>query len=179
MPESPKPRILAVDDSRVMRRAMSKVLGKDCDVTEAEHGEVINPMKNVEELIEYFRFIGVFRQSGRRSPGGDNRVVIGDLQVVYIALRQRLAPGAGGSDLAIRLDNRLDDLAQPGGDVPAQAAAVRPRSRRRTPWRRPPRARRRTPPGAAARRAAPGRQRFPADYRRAARRRSPPAETSS
>ena len=39
MSESPKPRILAVDDSRVMRRAMSKVLGKDCDVTEAEHGE--------------------------------------------------------------------------------------------------------------------------------------------
>jgi diguanylate cyclase (GGDEF)-like protein len=34
-----KPRILAVDDSRVMRRAMSKVLGKDYDVTEAEHGE--------------------------------------------------------------------------------------------------------------------------------------------
>ena len=39
MSESPKPRILAVDDSRVMRRAMSKVLGKSCDVTEAEHGE--------------------------------------------------------------------------------------------------------------------------------------------
>lgn len=34
-----KPRILAVDDSRVMRRAMSKVLGKECDVIEAEHGE--------------------------------------------------------------------------------------------------------------------------------------------
>ncbi|NNF95927.1 MAG: response regulator, partial [Halobacteria archaeon] len=39
MSESPKPRILAVDDSRVMRRAMSKVLGKSYDVTEAEHGE--------------------------------------------------------------------------------------------------------------------------------------------
>ena len=39
MSESPKPRILAVDDSRVMRRAMSKVLGNTCDVTEAEHGE--------------------------------------------------------------------------------------------------------------------------------------------
>ena len=39
MSESPKPRILAVDDSRVMRRAMSKVLGKNCDVVEAEHGE--------------------------------------------------------------------------------------------------------------------------------------------
>ncbi len=39
MSESPKPRILAVDDSRVMRRAMSKVLGKDYEVTEAEHGE--------------------------------------------------------------------------------------------------------------------------------------------
>lgn len=34
-----KPRILAVDDSRVMRRAMSKVLGKEYDVLEAEHGE--------------------------------------------------------------------------------------------------------------------------------------------
>ena len=34
-----KPRILAVDDSRVMRRAMTKVLGKDYDVVEAEHGE--------------------------------------------------------------------------------------------------------------------------------------------
>lgn len=34
-----KPRILAVDDSRVMRRAISKVLGKEYDVIEAEHGE--------------------------------------------------------------------------------------------------------------------------------------------
>ena len=34
-----KAHILAVDDSRVMRRAMSKVLGKDYNVTEAEHGE--------------------------------------------------------------------------------------------------------------------------------------------
>ncbi len=34
-----KPRILTVDDSRVMRRAMSKVLGKSYDVVEAEHGE--------------------------------------------------------------------------------------------------------------------------------------------
>lgn len=39
MPDTKKPRILAVDDSRVMRRAMSKVLGKTCDVVEAEHGE--------------------------------------------------------------------------------------------------------------------------------------------
>ncbi|HID49618.1 MAG TPA: diguanylate cyclase [Chromatiales bacterium] len=39
MSTTPKPRILAVDDSRVMRRAMSKVLGKTCDVVEAEHGE--------------------------------------------------------------------------------------------------------------------------------------------
>ncbi len=39
MADTPKPRILAVDDSRVMRRAMSKVLGKDYDVIEAEHGE--------------------------------------------------------------------------------------------------------------------------------------------
>ena len=39
MSETPKPRILAVDDSRVMRRAMSKVLGKEYDVVEAEHGE--------------------------------------------------------------------------------------------------------------------------------------------
>ena len=39
MSNTPKPRILAVDDSRVMRRAMSKVLGKTCDVVEAEHGE--------------------------------------------------------------------------------------------------------------------------------------------
>lgn len=34
-----KPRILAVDDSRVMRRAMTKVLSKDYDVIEAENGE--------------------------------------------------------------------------------------------------------------------------------------------
>ncbi len=39
MSETPKPRILAVDDSRVMRRAMSKVLGQEYDVVEAEHGE--------------------------------------------------------------------------------------------------------------------------------------------
>ena len=39
MANTPKLRILAVDDSRVMRRAMSKVLGKDYDVIEAEHGE--------------------------------------------------------------------------------------------------------------------------------------------
>lgn len=39
MSDTQKPRILAVDDSRVMRRAMSKVLGKTCDVVEAEHGE--------------------------------------------------------------------------------------------------------------------------------------------
>ncbi|MCW8987249.1 MAG: response regulator, partial [Gammaproteobacteria bacterium] len=34
-----KPRILAVDDSRVMRRAMSKILSKDYDVIEVENGE--------------------------------------------------------------------------------------------------------------------------------------------
>lgn len=34
-----KPRILAVDDSRVMRIAMRKILGKEYDVIEAEHGE--------------------------------------------------------------------------------------------------------------------------------------------
>lgn len=34
-----KPRILAVDDSRVMRVAIKKILGKDYDVIEAEHGE--------------------------------------------------------------------------------------------------------------------------------------------
>ena len=34
-----KPRILAVDDSRVMRRAMSKVLSKEYDVVEVENGE--------------------------------------------------------------------------------------------------------------------------------------------
>ncbi len=39
MSEPPKPRILAVDDSRVMRRAMGKVLGREYDVVEAEHGE--------------------------------------------------------------------------------------------------------------------------------------------
>lgn len=33
-----KPRILAVDDSRVMRRAIAKILGKDYEVLEAEHG---------------------------------------------------------------------------------------------------------------------------------------------
>lgn len=37
--EQQKPRILAVDDSRVMRRAMSKVLSKDYDVVEVENGE--------------------------------------------------------------------------------------------------------------------------------------------
>ena len=37
--EKIKPRILAVDDSRVMRRAMSKVLSKDYDVVETENGE--------------------------------------------------------------------------------------------------------------------------------------------
>ena len=37
--ETIKPRILAVDDSRVMRKAMTKVLGKDYDVIEAEDGE--------------------------------------------------------------------------------------------------------------------------------------------
>lgn len=37
--EQQKPRILAVDDSRVMRRAMSKVLSKDYDVIEVENGE--------------------------------------------------------------------------------------------------------------------------------------------
>lgn len=37
--EQQKPRILAVDDSRVMRRAMSKVLSKDYDVVETENGE--------------------------------------------------------------------------------------------------------------------------------------------
>ena len=37
--EKIKPRILAVDDSRVMRRAMSKILSKDYDVVEVENGE--------------------------------------------------------------------------------------------------------------------------------------------
>ena len=37
--EQTKPKILAVDDSRVMRKAMTKVLGKEYDVIEAEHGE--------------------------------------------------------------------------------------------------------------------------------------------
>lgn len=34
-----KPRILVVDDSKVMRRAIGKILGKEYDVIEAEHGE--------------------------------------------------------------------------------------------------------------------------------------------
>jgi len=34
-----KPRILVVDDSKVMRRAISKILSKEYDVIEAEHGE--------------------------------------------------------------------------------------------------------------------------------------------
>ncbi len=34
-----RPRILVVDDSKVMRRALSKILGQDYDVVEAEHGE--------------------------------------------------------------------------------------------------------------------------------------------
>ena len=37
--EERKPRILVVDDSRVMRRAVSKILGDSYDVIEAEHGE--------------------------------------------------------------------------------------------------------------------------------------------
>ena len=37
--EITKPRILAVDDSRVMRRAMSKILSKEYDVVETENGE--------------------------------------------------------------------------------------------------------------------------------------------
>ena len=37
--EQNKPRILAVDDSRVMRRAMTKVLSKSYEVVEAENGE--------------------------------------------------------------------------------------------------------------------------------------------
>ena len=39
MTEEIKPRILAVDDSRVMRRAMSKILSKNYDVVEVENGE--------------------------------------------------------------------------------------------------------------------------------------------
>ncbi|MDH5179778.1 MAG: diguanylate cyclase [Gammaproteobacteria bacterium] len=34
-----KPRILAVDDSKVMRRAIAKILGNEYEVIEAEHGE--------------------------------------------------------------------------------------------------------------------------------------------
>ncbi len=34
-----RPKLLAVDDSRVIRRAMVKLLGKEYDVLEAEHGE--------------------------------------------------------------------------------------------------------------------------------------------
>lgn len=34
-----KPRILVVDDSRVMRRALGKILGQDYEVVEADHGE--------------------------------------------------------------------------------------------------------------------------------------------
>jgi len=37
--ETKLPRILAADDSRVMRLAMRKILGKHYDVVEAEHGE--------------------------------------------------------------------------------------------------------------------------------------------
>lgn len=37
--EQQKPRILAVDDSRVMRRAMSKILSADYEVVEVENGE--------------------------------------------------------------------------------------------------------------------------------------------
>lgn len=37
--EETKPRILAVDDSRVMRRAMSKILSQKYDVIETENGE--------------------------------------------------------------------------------------------------------------------------------------------
>jgi len=37
--EQQKPKILAVDDSRVMRRAMTKILSNDYDVIEAENGE--------------------------------------------------------------------------------------------------------------------------------------------
>lgn len=34
-----KPHILVVDDSRVMRRALGKILGQEYEVTEADHGE--------------------------------------------------------------------------------------------------------------------------------------------
>lgn len=37
--ETPKPRILAVDDSRVMRRAMSRILSTTYDIVEVENGE--------------------------------------------------------------------------------------------------------------------------------------------
>lgn len=38
-PDKPKPRILVVDDSRVMRRAVGKILGDNYEVVEAGHGE--------------------------------------------------------------------------------------------------------------------------------------------
>jgi len=37
--KSNKPRILVVDDSKVMRRAIAKILGSEYDVVEVEHGE--------------------------------------------------------------------------------------------------------------------------------------------
>lgn len=50
--EHQKPRILAVDDSRVMRRAMSKVLSKDYDVVETENGEDAWTVLINDELIQ-------------------------------------------------------------------------------------------------------------------------------
>ena len=47
-----KPRILVVDDSRVMRRAVTKILGNDYDVVEAEHGEDAWTLLTNDETIQ-------------------------------------------------------------------------------------------------------------------------------
>ncbi|HKK05872.1 MAG TPA: diguanylate cyclase [Gammaproteobacteria bacterium] len=47
-----KPRILVVDDSRVMRRAVTKILGNDYDVIEAEHGEDAWTLLTNDETIQ-------------------------------------------------------------------------------------------------------------------------------
>lgn len=52
-PQPQRPRILAVDDSRVIRHAMKKILSKDYDVVEADNGEA------AWQVLEEDRSIGV------------------------------------------------------------------------------------------------------------------------
>lgn len=51
-PKKPKPRILVVDDSRVMRHAVAKILGDNYDVIEAGHGEDAWTLLTHDERIQ-------------------------------------------------------------------------------------------------------------------------------